>query len=537
MRRSAIAFLLSFLASSALGATFTVTSNADSGAGTLRQAILDANASAGADTIVFTATSVNATSSLPAITGPTTINGLIGTNGRVTINGVVFDCSRAFQFAPGSSGSTLTRVSVTNFCEGLRIDAGVANVTVTESFLGPASIAGDDNSLSNNDFGTLEIFGDRNQVLRNGINAVSLLFADGNRIGSSGNGNIVRLIVMQSSAGTIIEGNTIDRGFFPPLPGPAITVSNALPPAATGSTIRDNIIRGFGTGIGVSSGPPAAAAITISRNRISEVNIAIDLGVDGATANDPAPDADTGANNLQNFPVLTSAIAGGSQVTVSGTLASTPLTSYRIEVFSSSPADSEPSTFLGTFDITTDATGNATFAQSLTTPLATDVVMATATNLTTGDTSEVSAPIAVDAPGQIAFATTTLTVNESAGNATLTVTRADGTEGTVTVAFTTENGTATAPSDYQTTSGTLTFGPGVTSQSIVVPIVSDAVPELAETFTVRLSNPTGGATLGASTATVTIAAAADAQAVPTLSVWSLLALATALAAVVLLRMR
>ena len=36
-------------------ATFTVTNTADSGAGSLRQAVLDANAAAGADTIVFSA--------------------------------------------------------------------------------------------------------------------------------------------------------------------------------------------------------------------------------------------------------------------------------------------------------------------------------------------------------------------------------------------------------------------------------------------------------------------------------------------------
>jgi hypothetical protein len=60
----------------------------------------------------------------------------------------------------------------------------------------------------------------------------------------------------------------------------------------------------------------------------------------------------------------------------------------------------------------------------------------------------------------------------------------------VTVAYTTLAGTATAGSDYLTTSGTLTFNPGITTQPISVPIVGDTVSEPTETFIVRLSSPT-----------------------------------------------
>ena len=60
--------------------TYTVTSTADSGAGTLRQAILDANANPGADTIAFNIAgsgvhTIAPASALPAITGPVTIDG------------------------------------------------------------------------------------------------------------------------------------------------------------------------------------------------------------------------------------------------------------------------------------------------------------------------------------------------------------------------------------------------------------------------------------------------------------------------------
>ncbi|HEX2060294.1 MAG TPA: Calx-beta domain-containing protein, partial [Thermoanaerobaculia bacterium] len=119
---------------------------------------------------------------------------------------------------------------------------------------------------------------------------------------------------------------------------------------------------------------------------------------------------------------------------------------------------------------------------------------------------------------------------------TIVVTRTGGSDGTVTVNYATANGTAVAPLDYTATSGTLTFGPGVTEQTIVVPIANDAVPEANETFTVTLSGPTGGATLGVATTTITIVDTdVAAAAVPTASTWALIAMALGLAFVALRR--
>ena len=61
---------------------------------------------------------------------------------------------------------------------------------------------------------------------------------------------------------------------------------------------------------------------------------------------------------------------------------------------------------------------------------------------------------------------------------------------TVTVNFTTANGSATAPSDYTATSGTVTFAPGTTTANGNVPVVGDSVNESTETFVVNLSSPT-----------------------------------------------
>src|SRR5439155_19689821 len=59
----------------------------------------------------------------------------------------------------------------------------------------------------------------------------------------------------------------------------------------------------------------------------------------------------------------------------------------------------------------------------------------------------------------------------------------------VSVNYATSDNTATAPSDYVATSGTLTFNPGETSKTIAVPVVGDTVLEPDETFTVTLSGP------------------------------------------------
>ena len=73
----------------------------------------------------------------------------------------------------------------------------------------------------------------------------------------------------------------------------------------------------------------------------------------------------------------------------------------------------------------------------------------------------------------------------------------------VSVNYQTADGTATAPSDYAATSGTVTFPAGQTSLTIPVQIVADSVPEPTENFTVQLGSPVN-ATLGTSVATGTI---------------------------------
>ena len=70
----------------------------------------------------------------------------------------------------------------------------------------------------------------------------------------------------------------------------------------------------------------------------------------------------------------------------------------------------------------------------------------------------------------------------------------------VTVRYTTSNGTAIAGTDYTASSGVIEFAPGVTSRTVHVDILGDTIAESNETITVTLSTPTG-ATIADGTAT------------------------------------
>jgi hypothetical protein len=108
-------------------------------------------------------------------------------------------------------------------------------------------------------------------------------------------------------------------------------------------------------------------------------------------------------------------------------------------------------------------------------------------------------PIEGDDPNTTSQTGTSTNPNlEGETTRTFTVDFADTTKPsgrTVTVDYTTANGTATAPGDYTAKIGTLTFAPGETTKDIVVSIHEDTTPEANEEFYVTLSNP-GNAVLG-----------------------------------------
>lgn len=234
----------------------------------------------------------------------------------------------------------------------------------------------------------------------------------------------------------------------------------------------------------------------------SNGGLGIDLDPNGVTVND-TDDADVGANNRQNFPLLATAEVTGGVVTVTGTLNSLPLSTFALDFYSNAGCNAaapnnhgEGRTYLGEkANVTTDAGGDATFTfTSSGSPAVStgDVVTATATD-PDGNTSEFSECLTVTAvPPAISIADSSVTEgNGGTSTASFTVTRSGDVSGTSSVDFATANGSATAPSDYQATSGTVTFAAMETTKTIAVVINGDTTAEPNETFFVNLSDPSG----------------------------------------------
>ncbi len=149
-----------------------------------------------------------------------------------------------------------------------------------------------------------------------------------------------------------------------------------------------------------------------------------------------------------------------------------------------------------TVNVVGDTTDEAdeTFTVTLSQPTNATLGTASATQTITDDDDE---------PGLSIADANVIEGDAGTTNATFDVTLSAASAKTVTVDYTTNNGTATQPGDYTTTSGKLTFEPGQTTQSVSVPVKGDTEGEPNETFTVTLSNPSN-ATITDGTANGTI---------------------------------
>ena len=134
----------------------------------------------------------------------------------------------------------------------------------------------------------------------------------------------------------------------------------------------------------------ATVGNTILGNSMSaNGGLGIDLGADGLTPND-AKDADEGANNLQNFPVLAHSPSGPGVLDV--TLNSTPHTAFVVHFYTTQDncdpgSRGQGAALIGSASVTSNDSGNVSF--TFTGPIEANVT-ATATNAGTGDTSEFS---------------------------------------------------------------------------------------------------------------------------------------------------
>jgi hypothetical protein len=190
----------------------------------------------------------------------------------------------------------------------------------------------------------------------------------GNHLGTDALGNPtlgnVYGVYVQLAGGTVIGGS---------LPGEGNTIAGNIRGVEIHSTAINNAIQG---------------------NSIwSSTELGIDLNASGVTANDP-DDVDLGANNLQNFPVLTEALDQPTQGMISGALNSAANTQFTIDYYYNGACDGsghgEGEQYLGGAFVTTDGSGDVSFVFTSQQVGAGGYVTATATD-PMGNTSEFSA--------------------------------------------------------------------------------------------------------------------------------------------------
>ena len=106
--------------------------------------------------------------------------------------------------------------------------------------------------------------------------------------------------------------------------------------------------------------------------------------------------------------------------------------------------------------------------------------------------------------GSFSIANSVISVNESEGIALVTINRTGGSNTLATIEYRTVSGSATDGADFSGVDDTLTFQPGVTSQDVAIPLISDSNPEGTETFSFTIDNPSGAGISVPRTATITI---------------------------------
>jgi hypothetical protein len=415
--------VLAWLLSAPLAAaTFTVTNTNDSGAGSLRQAILDANANPGLDTIAFdipssdggcapsgVCTIVPATQ-LPTVSDPVIIDGYTQPGSSVNTDPAAFNGVLLIEL---SGGGTLQ-------ANAFNITAGGSTVRglIINGFRGTFAAAGnafhltsaggnhiEGNFIGTDSTGTLPFENEDDGF-------VTDTGSDGNVIGGttpaarnviSGQGSLAFFI---ETAGNVIQGNFIgtQRDGVSPL-------GNLQGVGFVGgaNSANDNVVGGIGPGEAnviafnaIRGVVGEAASGTGNAVRGNSIHDNGELGIDwvpvGPTPNDPG-DADTGMNDYQNFPIIQTVNHLGPQggsTEVVGKLDSAPSTTYDLD-FYANPACSnfpreflEGQTYLGSSQVTTDGSGHASF--DVTFAVVTEAgarISATATD-PAGNTSEFS---------------------------------------------------------------------------------------------------------------------------------------------------
>jgi hypothetical protein len=309
----------------------------------------------------------------PPTTDNQGVSGLLVSGGGTTIRGLVINGFQAANNGTEGEGIFLLNVAgnTGNVIEGNFIGTDAAG-TAAAANEGPGVLVFGPNSAANTIGGSS--LADRNLISGNLDDGVALL---------SNDNSVQNNLIGTDRNGTNDLGNG-DRGVAVFAPGSNNTIGGS---ASVANTIafngQDGVLIGTGTGN------------SILRNSIfSNVGLGIDLAggtetAGGATANDPG-DGDTGPNNLQNKPTITSATTTGSSTTFAGELNSTSNKTFTIQFFKNGSGN-EGKVFMGQDSVTTNAQGNASFTSSFAKTVSEgQKITATATRL--GNTSEFSAP-------------------------------------------------------------------------------------------------------------------------------------------------
>lgn len=548
-------------------ATFTVTNLNDAGAGSLRQAIVDANGAAGADIVAF---QPGLTGTITLTTGQLYITDSIDIQGPgpavITVSGN--NASRVFYLYNGSAllDATISGLTITGGNDN--IGAGVVNfdenLTLDTLVITGNTAAGDGGGLWADGF-------NMNLTIQNST-------ITGNTSGDDGGGIYIEdtggLLLIDN---TVISGNTAagaGGGVYFYDPDDDVTVQN--------STISGNTAGTIGGGIYLYS--PDAGLFTIRGTTISGNSAAAGGGTflyspdhggsfESSTISGNQATAGDGGGiylyNLYDFTLRHLTVAGNSATGEGGGIF---IPDASVSVDHSIIADNTAGTnndlgnglnggFALSFSLVetpgtaniTDNGGNIFNQDPQLGPLAnnggptqTHLPAAASPAVNAGDAAFAPPPatdqrglarvrggridigaVELAFPGVVQFTVTAVAVNEADLTLTLTVTRTGGTDGAISVNYAATPGTAVTPGDYTLAGGTLNWADGDgASKTFNITIVNDLVAEPAETFTVALSNPVG-ATIGSNaTVTVTINASAGpaTEPIPTLGWWAKLAM-------------
>ena len=438
----------------------SVTNTNDSGDGSLRQAILDANASPDFSRIAFnippaSSKTITPANTLPAITSPVLIDAMTqpGFTGSpaVEIDGTAASVTAGVDGLRITGGASIVQGLIINRFSGngVRIETNGFN-TLRNNYIGTnatgtaaatnsgngihivdsaANTIGAHNLVSGNAGEGIRIDGapsTQNLIVSNfvGTNALGtaaianqasgiyIRRAPANVIRGnvvSGNGGFAGIAICgdlsfcgggdfgtqgNNAAGTVVQFNVV--GATPdgqtPIPNLQRGVSiDGAPDTLVGDptgVLENRIASSGGSGIVVFH-PGAVRNRIIGNNMYSNGGLGIDLNEDGVTLND-AGDADTGPNDLLNFPVIT----GATTTQVTGTYNSAPNAQFTIQLYVNNfchpSGNGEGQRLIANVPVVTDANGNASFSQSVTGVLSGTVITATAID-TAGNTSEFSA--------------------------------------------------------------------------------------------------------------------------------------------------